>query len=416
MARLCQEGFRSALGCRARALLCVLCWLAAAGAYAQPGPFVSATSELLLQGRPAEGLLILRTGYQNSRLVDADSLVFVGAGENELRGDVLTMNVGVREPHGLGEARIGRFLLATGAVRPVHLDGATLHARAPFGASLEVFGGAPVVRELGSRSFDWVAGGRLSQRLLQERIGVGVSYLQRRDAGELAQNELGADVSLQPAPWLAISALGAWSLLSAGLAEARLNALARGDRGQLELHVSRRVAARLLPATSLFSVISRAPSTELGTGVSYQLYPRLRTTAQAALEGLDNRWGYRLVLRSTLKLTAVNGGKLSGELSRRKLARDGYSAGLVQLELPSVHGIVAHGSFELVTSDHPDGRGVVWPWARAGASCSFAPSWLFTAALGWRASPEYSSDLYAMVRVSWSAQLSVAGSGEAGRW
>lgn len=411
MARLCQDILRTF------ASVLLLLGMASGWAHAQPGPFVSATGDLLLQGRPAEGLLILRSGYRSSRLVDADSLVFVGAGENDLRGDVLTMNVGVREPHGWGQARLGRFLLSTGAVRPVHLDGATVHARAPFGTSLELFGGAPVVRELGPRSFDWVAGGRLSQRALQDRLGAGVSYLQRRDGGELALQELGADLSLQPLPWLAISALGAWSLLSAGLAEARLNALARAERGQWELHLSRRVAARLLPATSLFSVISRAPSSELGTAVSYQLYPRLNAAAQAALEGLDSRWGYRFVLRSTLKLTAANGGKLSAELSRRKLAREGYSAGLVQLELPpSAAGIVAHGSFELVASDHPDGRGVVWPWARAGASCPLASAWLLSAALGWRASPEYKSDLYALVRVTWSAQLNLADSTEPARW
>ena len=411
---LCQENLRKSLSWRVSAFACALLWLASARATAQPGPFVPVASDLLLQGRPAEGLLILRSGYQNSPLIDADTLVFVGANERNPYGDVLTVSVGVREPHGWGSARLGRFLLSTGAVRPVHMDGVTLHARTPFDTHLELFGGAPVVRELGARAFDWLAGGRLSQRVLEERVGVGVSYLQRRDAGELAQHEVGADLSLRPVHWLAVSALASWDMLSAGLAEGRINAVAYASRGQVELHASRRVASRLLPATSLFSVISRAPSSELGASARYRLFPRLALIPFGALEGLDSHWGYRATLRTVLNLTAAEGGRLSLEASRRKLAREGYSAGLVQLELPSVASVVAHASFELVASDHPDGRGAVWPWARVGASYPLASAWLLSGALGWRASPEYKSDLYALVRLSLRTQLLSLGASQAG--
>jgi hypothetical protein len=349
--------------------------------------------------------LILHSGYQNSPWIDADTLVFLGASEQSPYGDVLSMNVGVREPHGYAQARLGRFLLATGAVRPIHLDGATAGLRTPFGASLELFGGAPVVREFGARNFDWVAGARLSQRLWGERLGAGVSYLQHRDAGELSQHELGADLSLTPLPWLAIGGLGSWDVLSAGLAEARLNGVAFGERGQLELYASRRVAARLLPATSLFSVISRAPSSELGAAARYQLFPRLSLSPMGAIEGLEHRWGYRGALRASLRLTAAEGGMLSVELSRRKLAAEGYSAGLVQLELPSSARVLAHASLELVAADHPAQRGTLWPWARVGASYALASAWLLSAAVGWKASPEYRSDLYALLRLSLRTQI-----------
>ena len=415
MPRLCQAALRSPRSRWLARFACLLACFACAHAAAQPGPFVPVASDLLLQGRPAEGTLILHSGYRNSEVLDADTLVFLGASESSPYGDVLSMSVGVREPHGYAEGRLGRMLLATGAVRPVHLDGGTLTARTPFGASLELFGGMPVVRELGARSFDWLAGARLSQRLLGERLGAGVSYLQRRDAGELAQHELGADLSLRPAPWLALSGLGSWDALSQGLAEARLNAVAYAPRGQLELYASRRIAARLLPATSLFSVISRAPSTELGAAARYRLFPRLSLAPYGALEGLEAQWGYRVALRSALSLTAAEGGVLSFELSRRKLAREGYSAGLLQIELPSSARVLAHASLELVAADHPAARGALWPWARVGASYPLSEAWLLSAALGWKASPEYRSELYALLRLSLRTQIPLLGLAQVGQ-
>ena len=44
---------------------------------------------------------------------------------------------------------------------------------------------AEVAREAGL--FDWLAGGRVGQQTLDNRLTLGVSYLQRRDAGELAE-------------------------------------------------------------------------------------------------------------------------------------------------------------------------------------------------------------------------------------
>src|SRR5689334_776583 len=115
-------------------------------------------TDALLAGRPYEGLLVLQGGYGNSSWVDADALVFMGATEDGREGDVLIVSVRLREPHGLGEARVGRFILSTGAVRPVQIDGVRTLARAPTGSTLELFGGLPVVPELGPRSFDWLAG------------------------------------------------------------------------------------------------------------------------------------------------------------------------------------------------------------------------------------------------------------------
>jgi hypothetical protein len=372
-------------------------------ALAQAQAYVPVGVDLLMQGRPSEGLLILHSGYRNSPYVDADAVVFMGASQQGREGDVLSVSLGLREPHGYGQARIGRFVLSTGAVRPVQIDGASLLGRAPTGSTLEVFGGVPVVPELGARAFDWLAGARVGQWLFGQRLGAGVSYLQRRDAGERSSEELGADLTLAPLAWLGFNAITAWDLLSDGLAEARVSADAHSERSHGTVFASRRVASRLLPATSLFSVISQAPSGELGADGLWNAFPRLDLGTTAALEGLSDALGYRVSARATLRFSDEDAGELGLEATRRKLGDQGWSGGSVRVEIPVNRRVRTHASLELVGVDHPSGSATLFPWARVGASYAFASAWGLSAALGARATPQYRSDVYGLVRVSYSA-------------
>src|ERR1700722_12686875 len=110
------------------------------------------------------GLVVLQGEDPVRRWVSAEGLVW--AGTTPFTGDVLVLAVRLREPHGFGEARVGRFVLATGAVHPVQIDGAHVLARAPWGSTLEAFGGMPVVPRFGSRTYDWIAGGRVAQTVV----------------------------------------------------------------------------------------------------------------------------------------------------------------------------------------------------------------------------------------------------------
>ena len=364
-------------------------------------------ADALLSGRPSEGLLVLRGGYRNSSVIDADALVWTGANADGSDADVLVVAVRVRDPHGLAEARLGRFILSTGAIRPLHIDGASALGRAPIGTTLEVFGGMPVVPELGPRPFDWLVGARIGQWLFDQRFGAGLSYLHRRQGGALADEELGADLSAAPLAWASLHAIASLDLTYDALSEARASVLLHGERDQLELYALQRVASRLLPATSLFSVIGDAPSTELGADGSWNAFPRLDLGARLALEALADELGYRGALRSTLRF-ADEGAPRSEvrlELTRRELGREGWSGVLVSGEWPLVRALRAHASLELVLADHPEDRGRLWPWARAGVSYELSAHWLFAAALGGRATPDYSHELQAFARVGYRMEL-----------
>jgi hypothetical protein len=384
--------------------LALVLFASARGA-AQAGAYIPVAGDLLLQGRPAEGVLVLHSGYRNSPYVDFDALVFVGATADAGEGDVLTVSVLLREPHGLGQARLGRFIAGMGALGPVQIDGAELTLRPFSGSHLSVFGGIPVVPEFGPRKFDWLAGGRVGQHLFHDRLGLGVSFLHRRDDGELDAEELGADASLEAASFLSFQAAGSWSLIADGLAELRGAAFLHAEGWQVELFGARRIAARLLPATSLFSVIGAAASSSGGAEASWRAFPRLQFGGTLALEGLDDELGYRAALRSTLSLADSGPGQIGVEAISRKLAGEGFVGGAIRVQVPIGAVLSAHASAELVAAEEPRDRGELWPWLRMGASWTPSADWLLGAAVGLRATPEYERETYALLRVGYQVQL-----------
>jgi hypothetical protein len=91
-------------------------------------------------------------------------LIWAGVGDTE-NFDALVVSVRLRDPEGRAEGQLGRFILATGAVRAVQIDGGLATFRAPSKTHVEIFGGAPVVGDFDSRASDWMVGTRVSQGL-----------------------------------------------------------------------------------------------------------------------------------------------------------------------------------------------------------------------------------------------------------
>jgi hypothetical protein len=346
---------------------------------------------------PPVGLLVLQGEVKQSPWINAEALVWAGAGDRN--GDVLTLSVGLKAPRGLGEARMGRILVATGAVRPVHFDGASLRARLPLGIGIEAFGGMPVEPGFGTRSFDWLIGQRTHIRT-SDRFSIGASYLHRRDEGRIAFEELGFDGFYQPTTWLTISGLAAIDLARTGLADARFSISAFHKKGKLELYATHRSPSRLLPATSLFSALCDIPSDAVTLAGFWRAAPRLDVYATTSMDSLGGTIASRQTARATLRLDERGDGSLGFEMRRQSVIAGSFTGVRGTARLPLPEHLAASAEVELVAPDHPGARGKVWPWGLVAVSYRPEGAWELSAGAEAGASPTAIASFGALLRVS----------------
>jgi hypothetical protein len=347
------------------------------------------------------GLVVLQGQDAMRPWIDAEALVWTGAaaGGPSPTGDVLVLTVRLREPHGYAEMRAGRFVLATGAVHPVQIDGAHAIVRAPWGSTVETFGGLPVVPRFGGRAYDWLVGGRVAQRIANTAT-LGVSFVQQREDGEIANNELGADLAAAPAPWLDLAAFGAYDVTSPGLAEARASVAARSGDWRLELFGSQLSPGRLLPATSLFSVLGDFPSQTLGVTLRWRAAPRLDLLGGGASQVVGGEPGGNGWLRATLRLDDRGDGSLGLETRRVDVPGAQWTGVRAVATMPLGHGFRYSSEIEVVVPDVPDGRGIAWPWGLTALSWRSRNGWEVASALEASSTPQQRYEVDALLRLS----------------
>ena len=344
------------------------------------------------------GLVVLQGHDPMRPWLDAETLVWAGA-KPSWTGDVLVLMLRVHEPHGYGQLRVGRFVLATGAVHPVQMDGVHAIGRCPAGCTVEAFGGLPVVPRFGQRDYDWLAGGRVAQTIAGEAT-LGVSYVQRREAGEIANAEVGTDLAVAPARWLDFAAFGSYDLIDPGLAEARASAAARSGSFRFELFASQLSPGRLLPATSLFSVLGDFPSQTVGGTVRWRAAPRLDLLASGAGQDVGGGLGSNEWIRGTLRLDDRGSGSLGLEVRRVNVPGAQWTGTRVIGTLPLGRGFTHSYEMEIVVPDHPDGGGVAWPWGLSSLSWRSHRGWEVAAAVEASSSPIHRYETNALMRVS----------------
>jgi len=355
-------------------------------------------ADAVAETRSPTGLVVMQGEDAARPWVDVEGLVWAGARPNAT-GDVLVLAMRLKEPHGYGEARFGRFVLATGAIRPVQLDGAELIGRAPWGSTVETFGGAPVIPRFGPRAYDWLVGTRVSQSI-GSRATAGVSYVQRREYGEVANEEIGADVASAPAPWLDVAARGAYDLTSPGIADALVSVATRFAAWRLELFASHRSPSRLLPATSLFSVFGDFPSQSIGSTAKWRAAPRLDLLLSGAGQSVGGNLGGNAWARATLRLDDRADGVLGLEFRRVDVSGAQWS-GVRAISAQALGGGLRYSTeVEIVVLDHPEGRSPAWPWGLMALSWRSSSRWEVAGALEASSTPEHRYETDALLRVS----------------
>lgn len=388
--------------------------LAATGAV-HAGPLRLRADGLATTASPA-GLLVLESDggslQSSAGQLRAEAVVWIAGsqtpGEDQV-GDVLVIAVDARDAKNRARARIGRFVSALGALRVTHVDGALLRLSLPQRFEVEAVGGVPVLPGLATaRSFDWLAGGRISRKL---GFGgsVGVAYAQRRDAGMLASEELGLDAGYAFGTRADLGARCAYDLAGGGLSEIAVTTSLRDESTRSELYAIHRIASRLLPATSLFSVLGNVPSQHAGTLLTWKAAPRLDVILDLGIRRIadDDQHiydvGAEVATRARLRLDPRGTSSLGGELRRGGVGDSAWLGARGTARIKVARNVFLASELELVRPDD-DRRGAWWPWALVAASWQRGD---WSAALATEASASaidrYRVDVLAQLARTWQA-------------
>jgi hypothetical protein len=361
-------------------------------------------ADAVAQTQTPTGLLVLSGEDRARPWVDAEALVWAG-GRPEAAADVLVLSVRLRDPQGRGELRVGRMVVATGAIRPLQIDGASGLLRSPWGTSLESFAGAPVVPRFGERLMEFAGGGRVAQTVGSGAVA-GVSYAQVRGHGEVDREELGADLALMPVKWLDVAARGAYDLQSPGLAEAVGSAAARAGAWRLEGFASQRSPSRLLPATSLFSVLGDQPSRSVGSTLRWQAAPRLELLGSGAVQSSGGAVGGNGWVRGRLWLDDRGDSSVGVELRRQSVGASRWTGARAVFSLAMGGGFRCTNELELALPDEEKDGVFAWPWALVGLSWRSRRGWEIAGALEASSTPQNRYETTALARLSRSWEVS----------
>jgi hypothetical protein len=373
--------------------------------------------DALVEARSPVGLLVLHGEDRLKPWLDVETVTWLGSGGLHgggygeplvATGDVLTLSVRARDRASGSELRAGRMVVSMGAVRPVQIDGARGLARLFGGTTVEAFGGVPVVRRFDYAAFDWTAGGRIGEAV-GDTVAVGGSYALRHrgmrgDHPGGRDEEAGADIAITPAPWLTAAGRASFDLVTPGPVDALASISAQKRDVRTEIFTTHRSPGRLLPSTSLFSVLGDFPATSAGGTLRWRAFPRLELVSTGSLQVQGEEVGGQATSRATLSLDDAWTSSIGAEVRRVDFNGARWTGAKTVLDVPLGGGLRAASELEMVCPDHPRGRGAVWPWALSSLAWRSLHGWEIAMAMEGSSSPESKTALNALARLSHSLE------------
>lgn len=353
--------------------------------------------------RAPAGLFSLETDARLSSWARAEALVWAGGGELGGELDALVAAISVAHPEGYADARLGRLILTTGGLRPVHADGLQVVARLPTRTSLELYVGSPVKPNFEVRSFDWLVGARVGQNVADVLV-LGVAHLYQHEAGLRSDHELALDLAFTPIEAFGLAVRGAYDLIHSGPSE--LVATASFSAGELRFDArgSYRNAARILPATSLFSVLGNAEAGVGAARVFWRAAPRLDLYVDGGVRTTVQGTGEDLTAHALLRTDRAGEGYLGAEVRRVGVPGASWSGLRAFARIP-LHPLVAVAiEGELVRPDEAD-RGSLWPWGLFAVQTRPAPGLDLALGVEARSSPELIRSVDGILRLSYSGEV-----------
>ncbi|MBX3185837.1 MAG: hypothetical protein KF819_02435 [Labilithrix sp.] len=379
----------------------------------EPPSALRLRGDALAQTRSPVGLVMLRGEDRARPWLDVETVTWLGvmgaSGDAAFpAGDVLTLSVRARDAASGSEARFGRMVVSMGAIRPVHIDGVRALGRVFGGTTLEAFGGFPVARRFDYRTFDAAAGGRLGQSI-GDVAAFGGSYAMRRRAAERDDEEVGLDFALTPSPWLTAVARSSFDIVTPGPADALASISVQNDDMRGELFTTHRSPGRLLPSTSLFSVLGDFAATSTGATFRWRAAPRLELVTTGSVQVQGGEAGGQALGRATLSLDDAWDGAIGVEARRVDFHGARWIGVRASVAIPITAAFRVATELELVRPDEPRGRGSLWPWALGALAWSSPSGWEIATGVegSWgthlsAAGAEYRGALHALTRVSYA--------------
>jgi hypothetical protein len=375
--------------------------LAATAATGEP---LRLRGDALATAESPAGLMTLEASGQARSWLSAEALVWLGA-RPDTDGNALVIALVARDPSRRAQARAGRFVAAAGALRPTHIDGLSARAALPWWQlHAEAFGGAPVLAGEGGRAYSWITGGRIS-RSLGRWGSTGVGYMQRREAGRLADEELAFDAGGAATSRLDLGFRGAYDLSSPGISEVRGLAAWRWRAYRFGAFATHRSPSRLLPATSLFSVLGDVPSQRLGGEMTWRAAPRLDVVGVAAASYVAEELGADLEVRGLLRLDPRGRGLATLGVRRQNAPLADFTGIRATGRVPAGEALWLSTELELAIPDDPRDRGRAWPWGLVALRWTPQPLWQAAVGLEASSTPTHRFRTDALLRVSraWEA-------------